>query len=232
MSEKIVKRTLPKTEAALNMRAKSVHDYAEPRVEGVGAIWTDIPLPTWMSFKTAFAIWTLIYEKCQKPHLPGDTEAKHSAETELRRTFTELMDRGLLLAPRTSEDLVSMGFEFVDDTRTVITEVTDTVNFGNILNGPVAGSHVHIVPYNITGKKSRAKAPYHLAVFQMYIQGPDDPPPILEEDKWWGKDILSKNEPFEHHHKAEDVGKIAHYRARWETANTVVGPWTMTNAQV
>jgi hypothetical protein len=106
------------------------------------------------------------------------------------------------------------------------------VDIDSIINGPITGSHTHVIRYHIEGSPHRAKAPYHLAVFPVYIQGPDDPQPILNSEHGWGKDFLSMKEPFELRHEPDDVGKTAHYRAHWETEGGVKGPWSMASAEV
>jgi hypothetical protein len=125
-----------------------------------------------------------------------------------------------------------MGFSLIDGTRTSITVVNDAVDIDNISNGPIPGSHVHLVHYHIEGKAHRAKAPYHLAVFQVYLKGAGDAEPILNSERGWSKDYLSKNEPFEMRHEPTDMGKIAYYRAHWETMSGAIGPWSMMGAEV
>jgi hypothetical protein len=56
--------------------------------------------------------------------LHGEAEAKNLAENALRTTLTDLLERGFLIAPRTSENAVAMGFHLIDDTRTVVTVVS------------------------------------------------------------------------------------------------------------
>jgi hypothetical protein len=232
MAKKIAKYRLPDSEEALDTLANSVLTYATPHIDGAGADWTDIPTAIWTAFKDAHAVWTPAYAACKGAHLPAATEAKNLAEAALREALTGLLDRGLLLEPRTAADAVAMGFHLIDDTRTVLTAVNDAVDIDSISNGPITGSHTHIIRYHIEGSAHRAKAPYHLAVFQVYIQGPGDPPPILNSERGWSKDYVSMNEPFEIRHEPGDVGKIAHYRALWETDGGVKGPWSMASVEI
>jgi hypothetical protein len=232
MAKKIAKYTLPKTEEALDTLANSVLTYVTPHIEGANADWTDIPAASWVAFKAAHAAWVPAYAACKGAHLPKDTEAKNLAEKALRAALTDLLDRGLLLPPRTSEDAVAMGFHLIDDTRTPITEVNDAVDIDRIVNGAIPGSHTHILHYHIEGSPHRAKAPYHLAVFQVYIRGAGDPEPILNSERGWSKDYISMTEPFEMRHEPGDVGKTAYYRAHWETSGGVKGPWAMASAEV
>jgi hypothetical protein len=125
-----------------------------------------------------------------------------------------------------------MGFSLIDGTRTSITVVNDAVDIDNISNGPIPGSHVHIIHYHIEGKAHRAKSPYHLAVFQVYIKGVGDAEPILNNERGWSKDSISLNEPFEIRHDPSDMGKIAYYRACWETSGGVKGPLSMMSAEI
>jgi hypothetical protein len=232
MAKKIAKYTLPKTEEALDTLAHGVLTYAAPHIEGAGADWTDIPANTWTAFKNAFTAWRPAYEACKGAHLPKDTAAKNLAENTLRETLTELLDRGLLLAPRTAEDAVAMGFHLVDHTRTVVTAVSEAVDVDSITNGPITGSHVHILHYHIEGKATRSKAPYHTAIFQVYIRGKDDPEPVMNSERGWSKDYVSMAEPFEMRHEAGDAGKTAYYRALWESDSGIKGPWSMSGAEI
>jgi hypothetical protein len=257
MAKKIAKYTLPRSEEALDTLANSVLTYASPHLDpstlstgsgqadsgtktdgdrgSVAAVaepWTDIPPASWQAFKDAHAAWVPAYAACKGAHLPWNTEVKNLAETDLRESLTGLLDRGLLLAPRTAADAVAMGFHLIDDTRTVVTKVNDAVDIDEITNGAIPGSHIHVIGYRIEGRPTRAKAPYHLAIFQVYIQGPGDPPPILNSDRDWSKDYVSMNEPFELRHEPGDVGKTAYYRAQWETDGGIKGPWAMSSAEV
>ena len=232
MAQKIAKHTLPSTEVALDTLANSVLTYATPHIEGAGADWTDIPTASWTAFKNARVVWASAYAACKGAHLPKDTEAKNLAKKALRTAITNLLERGFLLAPRTSEDAVAMGFHLIDNKRTSLTTVSDAVDIDRIANGTVPGSHTHIIYYRIEGSSHRAKAPYHLAVFQVYVRGADDPEPILNSERGWSKDYISLREPFEIRHESGDVGKTAYYRAHWETSRGVKGPWAMASAEV
>jgi hypothetical protein len=232
MAKKIARYTLPRLEEALDTLANSVLTYATPHIEGPGADWTDIPVPSWTAFKDALAAWTLAYAACKGAHLPRDTEAKNLAKVVLCEALSDLLKRGLLLAPRTEADAVAMGFSLLDRTRTAVSVVNDAVDIDSISNGPIPSSHVHIIRYHIEGKTYRAKAPYHLAVFQVYLKGPDDAEPVLNSERGWSKDYVSMREPFEMRHEPGDMGKTAYYRAQWETTGGAKGPWSMMSAEV
>jgi hypothetical protein len=232
MTQKIAKYTLPRSEEALDTLANGVFTYASPHIDGAEADWTDVPTASWTAFKAARAAWGPAYAACKGAHLPKETEAKNLAEAVLRAALTGLLDRGFLLDPRTAEDAVAMGFHLIDDTRTTLTVVSEAVDIDEITNGPIPGSHTHIIRYHIEGHPHRSKAPYHLAVFQVYIRGPADPEPILNSERGWSKDYVSMNEPFELRHEPGDVGKTAYYRAHWETDGGLKGPWAMSSAEV
>ena len=232
MAKKIARHALPRSEAELDTLANSVLTYTTPHIEGQEADWTDIPAASWTAFKTAQAAWVTAYAACKGAHLPKDTAAKNMAGNVLRESLRGLLDRGLLLEPRTAEDAVAMGFRLLDDTRTTTTVVNDAVDIDSISNGPIPSSHIHIMRYHIEGHARRSKSPYHLAVFQVYVRGPGDPEPILNSEQGWSKDYISMIEPFELRHNPEDVGKIAYYRAHWETINGVKGPWAMASAEI
>jgi hypothetical protein len=232
MTKKIAKYTLPRREAELDTLANKVLTYATPHIEGPNADWTDIPAVSWINFKAAQAAWVPAYAACKGAHLPKDTETKNMAKNALCTTLTELLERGFLLSPRTSEDAVAMGFHLINYKRTPITEVKDMVDIDRIVNGAIPGSHIHTLYYHIEGSQYRAKAPYHLAVFQVYIKGTDDPEPILNSKDSWSKDYISMREPFKIRHKPGDVGKTAYYRAHWESLGGVSGPWSMSSAEV
>jgi hypothetical protein len=232
MAKKIAKEELPHKEEALDTLAHSVLDYATPHIEGANADWTDIPTEKWTAFKEVVAAWTLAYATCKGAHIPHDTEVKNLAKAALCDALTDLIDHGLLVFPRTEADVVGMGFSLIDHSRTSVVVVNDAVDIDHISTGTIPGSHVHIVQYRIEGKKSRAKTPYHLAVFQVYLKGEGDAEPLLDNERGWSKDYVSMTEPFEMRHDPADRGKIAYYRAQWETTNGVKGPWSMSSAEV
>ncbi|MDR1325556.1 MAG: hypothetical protein LBK00_05920 [Treponema sp.] len=232
LAKKIASHALPRKEEELDALVNSMLTYMTPHVEGAGADWTDIPTASWTAFKAAHAAWVPAYAACKMAHLPKDTEAKNLVKTALCTAITDMLERGLFLAPRTSEDVVAMGFHLIDSVRTTVAAVNDAVDIDRIVNGTIPGSHSHVLYYHIEGKQRRAKAPYHLAVFQVYIKGAGDPEPILNSDRGWSKDYINMTEPFEMRHEPEDVGKTAYYRAHWETSSGVKGPWAMASAEV
>ncbi|MDR0669459.1 MAG: hypothetical protein LBF95_05200 [Treponema sp.] len=232
MPKKIAKYTLPRKDADLDTLANSVRAYCAPHLAGSNPDWPDIPLTSWTAFTTALAVWTPAYEACKVPHLPSQTAAKNLAKQALEDSLTELLLRGLLMPPRTVEDILAMGFHLADTTHTPVEEVKDTVDIDSIANGTVPGTHVHILHYHIQGNPHRSKAPYQMAVFQVYIRGPNDSEPVLESEDPWGADHTSMNEPFEVHHKPEYTGKTAYYRARWQAFGGIQGPWTMAAALI
>jgi hypothetical protein len=232
MAKKIAKQELPKTEEGLDSVAVSVIEHASAPIQAEDPKWKDISPVLWTAFLDAHADWTPAYAACKVAHLPKDTEKKNLAEKALRKSLTDLLDRGFLLDPRTAEDAVAMGFELIDPTHTVPTEVTDTVDMDRITNGPIPGSHTHVINYRIDGSTHRAKAPYHMAVFQVYIKNADDPAPSLHNDQGWSKDYVNLTEPFEMVHKDEDANKIAYYRAHWEAHGGLKGKWAMASARI
>ena len=177
-------------------------------------------------------VWTPAYEACKAPHLPSQTAAKNQAKADLADALRELIYRGLLLPPRTTADILAMGFHLADLIHTPIEKIEDLVDIDTITTGIVPGTHVHIVHYHIHGSPTRAKDPYQLAVFQVYLRGPNDPEPVLESEDPWGPDHTNMNEPFEVHYGPEHTGWTAYYRARWQAYNSVRGNWTMSNALI
>jgi hypothetical protein len=229
MTKKIAKYELPRVEAVLDALARSVLTYVGPHIED--GSWTDIPAASWAAFKAAYAMWAPAYAACKEPHLPTDTEAKNLAEVDLRLALSDLLDRGLLLSPRTADDAVAMGFTLIDDARTGTAVVTDSVDM-SITNDPQPDSHTHIIHYRKLGAPNRSKAPWHLAVFQTYIQGPGDPEPLADDDSFWSADITNMKSPYTHQHLSTDIGKTCWYRTRWQAKNGNKGPWTMKKAGV
>jgi hypothetical protein len=234
MAKKLAKYEIPKSDKAVDRLAKSVLAYAGPRIEGINGgtpQWPDIPIASWMTFKSTQEVWVVAYAACDVPHLPSVTEAKNLAKAELRLALSDLLERGLLVYPRTTDDVLAMGFSLVDDTPTSVTMVTDAVDM-TISNDPLPDSYRQIIHYKILGAASRSKEPYLLAVFQIYIQGPGDPPPRIDDDSVWSNDIINMKSPYTHQHLSTDVGKTCWFRARWQAKGGKRGPWTMRRAGI
>jgi hypothetical protein len=189
--------------------------------------WTDISASSWTAFKAAYATWTSARAACKGPHPPRDTEVKNRAVVALRFTLSGLLERGLFLKPRTAKDTAAMGFNLIDATNTVAGALNDRVVIESVTNDPIIGNHSHIIRYHTKSDSHYLRLPYYQAVFQVYLQGAGDPPPVLNGNRGWSKDYLSENNRFELRHKSGDVGKIAHYRARWETEGGAKGPWSI-----
>ena len=228
---KIAKYQLPKKEEDLDALANQTYTYAGPHLTGASPDWTDLPLEAWTAFRTALMDWNSAYAACKVPHLPAQTAGKNLAEKALRSAFSNLLERGLLLPPRTAQDAVAMGFHLIDDVPTHDTEIHDTVDIESITNGAVTGSHTHVIRYRIQGHPTRAKDPYQLAVFQVHYRAEGEAEPELNGGGW-GPDILSANEPLEVRHEPEHAGKTAYYRARWQTYAAQQGNWAMASALV
>jgi hypothetical protein len=207
MVKKFAKYELPKSEEALDTLANSVLTYATPHIEETAGTGNS-PSADWTD--VPLDKWTAFKDALRHGHQPMQPA------------------KGLI----SLRDAVAMGFSLLDDTRMSITVVNDAVDIDNISNGPIPGSHVHIIRYYIEGKAHRAKVPYHLAVFQVYLKGAGDAEPILNSERGWSKDYVLMNEPFEIRHEQSDMGKIAYYRAHWETMGGAKGPWSMMSAEV
>ena len=228
---KIAKYQLPRKDKDLDALANQTYTYAGPHITGPDADWTDIPLEAWTAFRTALMNWNSAYAACKSPHLPTETAAKNMAGEALRDAFTNLLERGLLLSPRTEKDVIGMGFHLRDNTPTHDTEIKDIVDIDSITNGVIPGSHTHVIRYRILGHPTRAKDPYQLAVFQVHYREEGAEEPELNGGGW-GQDILSPNEPLEVRHEPEHAGKTAYYRARWQTHAVQQGDWSMASALV
>ena len=232
MLKKIAKYALPKREKDLDTLANSVYTYGSPHITGQDPDWTDIPIVSWTAFVAALNGWGQAYAACKIPHLPSETAAKNQAEAQLRSSLMELLYRGLLLPPRTAEDVVAMGFHLVDYSHRSAGKVTDTVDIESIANGTIPGTHTHIIRYRIQGRARRAKAPYKMAVFQIAVRGSSESAPDLNTDEDWGRDHNNVNEPFTIHHGPEHTGKTAYYRACWQASAGPRGPWAMSSAPI
>ncbi|MDR3324576.1 MAG: hypothetical protein LBS82_01120 [Spirochaetaceae bacterium] len=129
------------------------------------------------------------------------------------------------------EDKLELGIGPHDETDTEQGEVGNAVDM-TITNDPLANSHRHILHYRKLGSKSKAKAPWHMAVFQTYIQGPGDPDPDIRNEAMWSKDIINMTTPLKHQHNPADAGKMAWYRAHWEANGGKKGDWSMACATI
>jgi hypothetical protein len=128
-------------------------------------------------------------------------------------------------------DKLFMGIGPEDKTDTPQGAVSDAIDM-TITNNPVADSHAHIIHYKKLGAANRAKAPWHLAVFQIVIQGPGEGDPAIDDDAVWSKDIINLSSPYYHQHNSADVGKTCWYRARWEADGGKQGLWAMSRAMI
>jgi hypothetical protein len=128
-------------------------------------------------------------------------------------------------------DKFVMGIGPVDETDTPQGSVGDGVEM-TVTNGLLVDSHIQYIHYKRQGAANRAKAPWHLAVFQMYVQGPGDPAPLVNNDALWSRDIINLASPFVVQHGDADAGKTCWYRAHWEALDGKKGPWSMVRAMI
>jgi hypothetical protein len=99
-------------------------------------------------------------------------------------------------------------------------------------NDPRPGTHTQYVYYKILGAANRSKEPYHMGVFQMYIQGPGDPAPSVDKNEFWSRDILNMASPLKITFDSADAGKTCWYRALWEGKHSQQGRWSMASATI
>jgi hypothetical protein len=134
-------------------------------------------------------------------------------------------------------DLMTVAQKFLmgvgphDEVDTPQGAVADAVEM-TVVNDPVPDSHTQIIHYKKMGFKSRAKAPWHMGVFQICIRNPGEPAPDIDDESVWSKDIICLSSPFVYKHRAVDVGKDCYYRAHWEAEDGKKGGWTMVRAMI
>jgi hypothetical protein len=136
-----------------------------------------------------------------------------------------------LQPPLTDEDIASLGLETADSIKTPTTEVKDTTELW-VTNDTAADTHVQYVHFKIAGSTSDAKDPYYACIMQTCIRAPAEPPPSIDNNAEWGKDIVCMASPEKVQHKAADAGKTCYYRAQWQARNSFKGPWTPVTATV
>jgi hypothetical protein len=139
--------------------------------------------------------------------------------------------RNFTKPPLTAADFISLGLKVPDTTPSPGSTVTDTVDM-TITNDPVADSHRQIIRYKRLGAANKSKAPWHMAVLQIYIQAAGDPDPAIDDDALWSKDIVNLSSPYIHQHHSADAGKTCWYRAHWEAENSDKGQWSMARAMI
>jgi hypothetical protein len=139
--------------------------------------------------------------------------------------------RNFTKPPLEDADFTALLLKIPDSNKTAGGEIEDTVAM-TFVNDSHPGTHKQFVRYKILGADNNSKAPYHMAVFQTYIQGPGDPDPLIDDDSFWSKDIICMSSPLEYIHKSTDVGKNCWYRARWEAEGGEQGPWTMAMVMI
>jgi hypothetical protein len=140
-----------------------------------------------------------------------------------RRNFTK--------PPLDDADFAALGLPVPDPTNTAGGEIIDTIDM-SFKNDPRPDSHTQYVYFKILGADNRSKYPYHMAVFQRYIQGPGDPEPIADKDALWTRDIIVMSSPYVSTFDSADAGKICWYRSRWEAFSGKQGKWSMIRAMI
>jgi hypothetical protein len=164
------------------------------------------------------------------------TKAKRLVKDEKKKALEAAMRKFANTSIRfndkmTVADKLALGIGPGDETDTPQGQVTDTVDM-TITNDAAADSHTHIIHYKKLGANNNAKAPWHLAVFQTYVQGPGDPEPLIDDDALWSRDIINMSSPFTHQYRSADAGKTAWYRAHWEAESSDKGQWSMSRAMI
>jgi hypothetical protein len=126
---------------------------------------------------------------------------------------------------------LEMGVGPEDDILTPGGEIKDNVDM-SFRNDPHPDAHTQYTDYKKQGAETKAKFPYHVAAFQICIQGPGDPAPRVDSDELWGPVILNLSSPLKIQFNSIDAGKTCWYRACWQAENTKQGNWTMASAMI
>jgi hypothetical protein len=155
-------------------------------------------------------------------------EAKEIAKTAMRLFAGDRIRKN----PRMSVvQKLEMGVGPRDETKTSGGKVKDTLDM-SFRNDPHANTHIQYTDYKKHDADNKSKDPYQLAVFQIYIQGPGDPPPRVDSDEFWSRDIINLSSPLKIIFKGDDAGKMCWYRARWQARNAKQGDWSMASALI
>jgi hypothetical protein len=158
--------------------------------------------------------------------------AKNNALKALKKAMRKFANDAIrfndLIMP---EDKLLLGIGPLDESDTAQGDVEDGVEM-TVTNDSKPDSHTQIIHYKRSGAANRSKAPWHMGVFQICIRKAGDPPPDVNDDSVWSKDIICLSSPFVYKHRAVDAGKDCYYRAHWEALDGKKGGWTMVRAMI
>jgi hypothetical protein len=222
---------IPKPDAEFDAFFSNLLNYATPKIASTPVVWTHVPLEELTTLTKLYGDWDEAYSKTKGPHTPVDTEKKNEARTAGEKGLRYFIQRYLIWEPVTNADRVAMGLPLGDLINTPGGEIKDTVAM-SFRNDPRPDTHTQYTDYKKTGAANKAKEPYHMAVFQRYIQGPGDPAPSVDKDELWSRDIINMSSPLETKFDSAGAGKICWYRARWEGKDSQQGRWTMAFAMI
>jgi hypothetical protein len=198
---------------------------------GGTAEWTHIPAAETQTLTELYDDYHRKHMVCKGDPTSSDRLARKEAGDKLEKFTRYYIKRYLSFPPVTDVDREKMHLHLLNTKPTPQGPVNEGVEI-TITNDPMADSHRHILYYKREGASNKAKAPWHLAVFQIYIQGPDDPAPMIDSERFWSKDFINMDSPYTHQHTTPDVGKTCWYRAHWEATNGAKGPLSMARAQI
>jgi hypothetical protein len=198
---------------------------------GGTAEWTHIPAEETQTLTELYDDFHSKHVVCKGDPTSADRLARKEAADTLEKFTRYFVKRYLSFDPVTNVDREKMHLPLLNQKSTPQGTVNEAVEI-TITNDPMADSHRHILHYKREGASNKAKAPWHLAVFQIYIQGPDDPAPMIDSERFWSKDFINMDSPYTHQHVSTDVGKICWYRAHWEASSSAKGPLSMARAQI
>jgi hypothetical protein len=196
---------------------------------GTPAEWAHIPKEDSDKLVAVVNAFQHEYENCTAQANAADRLARREAGKAMEQFIRYFVKRYLRYAPVTDEDRAAMGLNNYDATPTPGPDVNDTVEMA-ITNAPTGDTH--IIHYKRMGVKSKAKTPWHMAIFQAAARKRDEAPPAIDKDDDWGKDVISMDSPFRHTWPSELAGQIGYYRAHWEASNGKKGAWVMGSATI
>jgi hypothetical protein len=196
---------------------------------GGTAEWPHIPAAEIEKLTELFDDFHRKHMVCKGDPTSADRLARKEAADRLEEFMRYFIKRYLNFDPVTDVDREKMHLHLRDTKPTPQGPVSDGVEV-TITNDPLADSHRHILHYKREGASNKAKAPWHLVVFQTHIQEPDTPDPMIDGERFWSKDFINLDSPYTHQHLSTDAGKTCWYRAHWEASNGAKGPLYDTGA--
>ena len=179
--------------------------------------WAHIPTAAFNDLSSKVTEFEQVFNTTPVDSNRSQTERRNNAQRQCE-SFLRYFIRFYLRHPEVkNEELLAMNIPPIDTIRTSHTEVTAQVD---LTFRPSYANQV-VLAFKMVGAANRARPANTIGLFVAWAFGEDEPTSLDD----YTHNVLATRSPFHIEFDTHDSGKRVWFRAAWQNARGVRGPW-------